>query len=97
MRHLQAFVGIRDSENSYTVRVYRVGELLKWTFHFFLCNDDDLFWLSLEPRLSSFFEFIASVDCGNDDCDVFRGDISWIFGEGDGFIDEGRAQSNEIP
>lgn len=79
MAHLKAFVGKRYGEDANAFRIDLVGKVLKGSQHFFLSDDEDFLWLAGEPAVSGFFEFLASIDGGDDDGHVFSGDVGGIF------------------
>lgn len=84
--HLQPFVRKGDGEHADALRVDLVGEVLQGAEHFFFGDDEDFFGLADEPAVGGFFELLAGVDGGDDDGDVFGGDVGWVFGEGDGAV-----------
>ena len=86
--HLEAFVGKGDGEDADAVGVDGVGEVLEGLEHFFFGDDDDFFGLADEPAVGCFFEFVASVDGGDDDGDILGGDVGGVFGEGNGAVCE---------
>ena len=86
--HLETFVGKGDGQNAYAVWVDGVGKVLEGFKHFFFGDDEDFFGFADEPAVGGLFEFFASVDGGDNDGDIFRGDVCGVFGEGNGTVGE---------
>jgi hypothetical protein len=95
--HLETFVGKGDCQNANSLGVDLVGEVLQGSEHLFLCDDEDFLGLADEPAVGRLFEFLAGVDGGDDDGDIFRGDIGGVFGEGDWAVGVGCCETNAIP
>jgi hypothetical protein len=78
--HLETLVGKGDGEDTDALWVDSVCEGLELLEHFFLCDDDDLLWLADEPAAGGLLELLSGIYGGNDDGNVLRGDIGWVFG-----------------
>jgi hypothetical protein len=95
--HLEPLVGERYGEHSDPRRVHGVGEVLKRAEHALFGDDDDFFGLADEPGVGGFFELLAGVNGGNDDGDVFRGDVGGVLGHGNWTVGEGGGESDPVP
>lgn len=80
MGHLQSLVSERDGQNADTFGVDGIGKVLERPEHLLFGDDDDFFGFADEPGVSGFFELFAGVDGGDDDGDIFGGDVGWIVG-----------------
>lgn len=71
MAHLEAFVGKGNGEDADAFWVYLVGEVLEGSEHLLFCDDEDLLGLSNEPAVGCLFEFLACIDGGYNNGDIF--------------------------
>ena len=83
MTHLQSLVRKGNGQDPDNVRVDLVGEVLERSTHFFFGDDENFLGFSFEPGVSRVFEFLACVNGGYYDRDVFTGYIRWVFGKWD--------------
>lgn len=95
--HLESLISERNGEDAYTFRVDLVGEVLKWTKHFLLGNDEDFFGIADEPAACGIFELFACIDGGYYDGDIFRGNICRVVGKGNGSVGSSRSDTDEVP
>jgi hypothetical protein len=80
MAHLQTLVGEWDGENSYPFGVDLVGEVLERAEHFLLGDNENFLGLANKPAIGGLLELLSSVNGRYDDSDIFRCDVSRIFG-----------------
>ena len=79
------------------MRVDGVCELLEGAQHFLLGNDDDFLGFAGKPAPGSFLELFSGVNGGDDDSDIFLGNVGGVFREGDRSVCEGGSYSNKVP
>lgn len=97
MSHLQSLVREGNGQDTYTFGINGVGKVLQRPEHLLFGDDDDLFGLADEPRVSGFFEFFTGVDSGDDDGDILRGDVRWVVWKWDRAIDESGEETDAVP
>lgn len=81
MAHLEPLVGEGDGQNTYTLRVDLVCEVLQGTKHFFFSDNKDFFRLASKPAIGRFLELLSSVDGGYNNSNVLRCDVGGVLRE----------------
>lgn len=97
MCHLQPLIRERDGEDANTVRINGVGKFLERNEHFLFGDDDDFFWVASKPAVGRLLEFFTSIDGGHNDGDIFRGNVSWVFGERNGAVGDRGNDTDYVP
>lgn len=97
MRHLQSLICERDGHYPDPLGVDGVGKVLQGSEHFLFSDDEDFFGIPNKPAVRCFFELFASINGGDNDGDIFGGDVGRIVWEGNGAVDEEGKETDAVP
>lgn len=97
MRHLQSLIRERYGQYSDPLGVDGVGEILQGPEHLLFGDDEDFFGFADKPAVRSFLKLFAGINSGDDDGDIFGGDVGWAVWEGDRAVDEKCKETDAVP